>query len=62
MNWRTIVGLIFLCAGMIRLYQLIADNLAHKLSGSPIYAEIGCCVWMCVGIFLMINGFKNKEN
>jgi hypothetical protein len=62
MNWRILVGLLFLVAGMLKIYQLIADNAAHKLSGDPIYAEVGCCVWMCVGIYLIINGLKGKNS
>lgn len=59
MNWRILAGLVFLLAGMIKLYTLIAGG---KLSGNPIYAEIGCCVWMCVGIYLIINGIKKKDS
>lgn len=62
MNWRTLVGLLFLLAGMLKLYQLVADNAAHKLSGSPLYAEIGCCVWMGVGVFLIVQGIKSSNN
>ena len=61
MNWRSIVGLLFLMAGMFKIYQLIADSKAGRLSGSPVYAEIGCCVWMGVGIFLIVQGVKGRS-
>jgi len=60
MNWRILVGLVFLLAGMIKLYALIAGNANGNLSGSPVYAEIGCCVWIGVGIYLVIKGIKSK--
>jgi uncharacterized membrane protein len=61
-NWRSIVGLVFLIAGMMKFYSIIAANSAGTLSGSPVYAEIGCVVWMAVGVFLVIKGVRNKDN
>ena len=61
MNWRALVGLAFLIAGMMKLYSLISGQAAGKLSADPIYAEIGCGVWMAVGVFLIIQGLKKKE-
>jgi hypothetical protein len=62
MNWRALVGLLFLLAGMAKLYSLIANQAAGKLSGNPLYAEIGCTIWMGVGVFLIIQGLKKREH
>ena len=61
MNWRVIIGLVFLFAGIYKLYAIIADSAAKRLSGNPTYAEIGCGVWIFVGILLVLNGMKKKE-
>jgi ascorbate-specific PTS system EIIC-type component UlaA len=60
MNWRIVVGIIFLVAGMVILYSLIEANAKQQLSSNPIYAQIGCGVWMAVGIFLILQGVKGK--
>ena len=61
MNRRIILGLVFLLAGMMKIYQLIADNAAHKLDSNPIYAEIGCVIWMSVGLYLIVNALTRKD-
>ena len=56
MNWRSIIGLVFLLAGIARLYMLLTAN----LGGTPIYGEIGCVIWMLVGVYLITKGVTNK--
>ena len=62
MNWRILLGLVFLLLGMKALYDIMAEKAVAKLSISPIYAELGCTVWIGVGIFLIIKGIGKKEN
>lgn len=61
MNWRALVGLAFLLAGMAQLYFVIAGEAAKKIGGNPLLSKIGCVVWMAVGVFLIIQGLKKKE-
>jgi hypothetical protein len=61
MNWRVLVGLVFLFAGFFKLYAIMADAAAKRLGGNPTFAEIGCGVWIFVGILLVVNGMKKKE-
>jgi len=58
MNWRILIGMIFLLAGVARLYMLMTA----KLGGTPIYGEVGCVIWMLVGIYLVIKGMNNKPD
>ena len=55
-NWRSILGLVFLIGGIARMYTLIAGT----YGGTPVYGEIGCVIWMLVGVFLIIKGMTNK--
>ena len=57
MNWRSVIGLVFLIGGVWRLYFLFTSN----LGGTPIYGEIGCAIWMLVGVYLVIKGVSYKE-
>ena len=62
MNWRIIVGLVFLIGGMSILYPLLTATNPQKMSSNPLMAEVGCGIWMTVGIFLIIKGLKGKNN
>jgi hypothetical protein len=55
-NWKSIIGLFFLIASVAKLYTLYAGNII----GTPVYAEIGCVIWMLVGVYLIIKGITNK--
>ena len=61
MNWRMLLGLVLLLGGTAKLYTIIANMAAIKPGPSPVYAEIGCAIWMAVGIFLIIKGAGKKE-
>jgi hypothetical protein len=56
MNWRSIIGLVFLIGGVWRLYVLFTSN----LGGTPIYGEVGCVIWMLVGVYLIIKGVTSN--
>ena len=58
-NWRTIVGFILLIIGIRQLYILFAG--AAKATTTPLSAEIGCGVWMAVGIYFIIRGITMKK-
>jgi len=58
-NWRTIVGFILLAVGVRQLYVLFAG--AAKVTNPPLSAEIGCGVWMAVGIYFIIRGMTMKK-
>ena len=62
MNWRMLLGLVFLLLGMKALYDVIGDGAMGKLSGSPLYTEIGCVIWITAGIFFIIKGAGNKKS
>lgn len=58
-NWRSILGLVLLLAGIKQLYTLIA--LPPAPGFNPIPAGIGCVVWMGVGVYLVIKGTTMKK-
>jgi len=60
MNWRMLVGLALLLVGIAELYTLMAHRASIKPGNSPIYAGLGCAMWMAVGIFLIIKGATKK--
>jgi hypothetical protein len=62
MNWRSIVGLVFLLVGMKALYAIIEGASKGGLKASPWGAGIGSVVWMAVGVFLIMQGIRKKEN
>jgi len=57
LNWRTIVGFILLAGGIVGLYTIIGNH----VKSSPFSAEVGCVIWMAVGIFFMIRGMNNNK-
>ncbi len=61
MNWKIIVGLLFLLGGMKVLYELIEKSSSGQLAETPVYAEVGCVVWMAVGIFLVMSGMRKRD-
>jgi hypothetical protein len=62
MNWRALLGLALLLAGMAQMYVLIANRNNIKPGETPVYAIAGCVVWMAAGVFLIIKGMSKKEN
>jgi hypothetical protein len=60
-NWRTIIGLVLLLAGMNELYSIQTTPSSVKLNFSPVYVQAACIVWIAVGVFLIIKGLKNKS-
>jgi hypothetical protein len=60
-NWRTIIGLVLLLAGMNELYSIQTTPASVKLNYSPTYIQAACIIWMAVGVFLIIKGLKSKS-
>ncbi len=61
-NWRTILGLVFLLAGVKQLFTVLSNPATVKASMPPIYAEAGCVIWMGVGVYLIIKGTTMKKD
>jgi hypothetical protein len=61
MNWRLIIGLIFLILGVRVLYTVMSPAVGTKLSISPALAEVGCMIWILTGILLIIKAFSKKQ-
>lgn len=57
-NWRMIVGLAFLLGGMAKMYVLVSGNAG---SSNLLFAEIGCAIWMLVGVLFILNGMTKKQ-
>lgn len=62
MNWRSILGLVFLLVGMKALYVIIDGASKDGLKSSPWGAGAGSVIWMAVGVFLIMQGIRKKEN
>ena len=60
-NWRTIIGFALLLFGIKELYTITGNTAAVQPGTNPLYAEIGCGVWMAVGLFLLIRGITAKK-
>jgi uncharacterized membrane protein len=55
------LGLMLLLLGMMGLYSVMGDS-ATKFSMSPVAIKSGCIIWMAVGVFLLVKGFRGKDN
>ena len=55
-NWRTILGLALLFFGVKELYTIVRNT----TRSTPVYAEIGCVIWMAAGTFLIVKGLAKK--
>ena len=62
MNWRAILGLVLLIIGMWELYLVTANKDVAKFNMPPLYIEIGCLVWMAVGVMLIVRGTQKKDH
>lgn len=61
MNWRVILGLLLLLFGMFGLYNVMANAAGVRYGMSPERIEIGCIIWMAVGVFLIVKGTRSKD-
>ena len=55
-NWRTILGLTLLFFGVKELYTIVGNS----SRSTPVYAEIGCVIWMAAGTFFIVKGLSKK--
>jgi len=60
MSWKSILGLVLLLGGTMGLYTAIANTAAIKPNMSPAAVELGCIIWMAVGVFLIMKGMIKK--
>ncbi len=58
LNWRIIVGLALLFFCIKELYTIMGNS----VKASPVYAEVGCFIWMGAGTFLVIRGMTKKPD
>jgi len=60
-NWRTILGFVLLLVGIKELYTIIGNAAALKAGTNPLYPEIGCGMWMAIGLYFIIRGITMKK-
>ena len=58
-NWRTVLGLILLLVGVEQLYTLNAGTI--KPGSNSNSAEVGCGIWVVVGLYLIVRGVTTKK-
>lgn len=62
LNWKTILGLLLILVGAQGLYMVYYQPKSINPSVSPTAVASGCVIWALVGMFLLIQGVKKKED
>ncbi len=62
LNWRSILGLVLLLAGLNEFYNVQTHPEAVQLNFPHLYLKIACIIWIIAGVFLIVKGIKNKAS
>jgi hypothetical protein len=61
MNWKIIVGILLIFAGIKEFLAVLRDAPTSMPPGNPIYGELGCLTLIGVGFFLFYKGRQARK-
>jgi len=61
MNWKIIVGILIIFGGIKEFFAEMNDYNTGVTKGNPIYAQLGCITFICLGIYLILKGNQQRK-